>query len=275
MQVVFAKDSYSSLNSYGYSPHSLRQYLQWIRSIVSADPSSRKPFIISITTSSPSVLAVMVDDIQSMRADIGDSSNEYSRIAVELNTSCPNIQDAPPPAYDFPSLLPLLDVLAESFKKDETLTIGLKLPPYVYGTQFEEVIKGISSFSSPSTRNPFAFFTCTNTLGTSLLFDSQAISTNLSPDPASFALPTAVGGLAGASLHPLALGNVHTFTKLLAAAPDSALKEIVVIGVGGVVDYEGAERMRRAGAKVVGCATALGREGVDVFRKLSGISKDE
>jgi dihydroorotate dehydrogenase (fumarate) len=85
----------------------------------------------------------MISSIQSLRTTLRDAEGSHS---IELNTSCPNIADCPPPANNFPSLAPLLGVLAEHYWKDPTLTLGLKLPPYVWSTrtQFEEVIRGIS-----------------------------------------------------------------------------------------------------------------------------------
>ena len=75
-----------------------------------------------------------------------------------------------------------------------------------------------------------------------------------------------IGGMAGAALHPLALGNVRTIRKLLDGQP--RLKGIDIIGVGGVEDRAGFERMRKAGADVVGVGTALGRRGVCIFEEI-------
>jgi len=166
----------------------------------------------------------------------------------------------------------LLDVLTDYYRKDTTLTIGLKLPPYVFSTQFEDVIRWISEFTATAgdgKRNPFAFLTCTNTLGSSLMFSDQTESTNRASNlnANQFALPTTIGGLAGDAIHMLSLGNVHTFTQLLRGS--LALQNIKIIGVGGVTSPEGVDRMQQAGAQVVGCATLLGRKGVQVFEMLS------
>src|SRR5277367_1977491 len=188
----------ASLNSYGYSPHPLSVYLEWILTIISADrlTSCKKPFILSITASEPTELSSMLDVIQHFRSQVEDAAGETSRIAVEINTSCPNIEGSPPPAYDFPSLRPILQVLSEHFRRDTTLTLGLKLPPYVYRGQFEDVVKEISTFSwkedDGQVKNPFAFFTCTNTLGSSILFTSQTIDPSNSASP--FALQPVLGG---------------------------------------------------------------------------------
>jgi dihydroorotate dehydrogenase (fumarate) len=49
---------------------------------------------------------------------------------------------------------------------------------------------------------------------------------------------------------------------------EERLRGVEVIGMGGVSDRAGFERMRDVGAKVVGVGTALGREGVEVFGKI-------
>ncbi|EGN92677.1 hypothetical protein SERLA73DRAFT_127269 [Serpula lacrymans var. lacrymans S7.3] len=267
--VAFLKDSLSSLNSYGYSPYPLATYLGWVESIISQDKSSHKPFIISITSYSPADFSSMLDAIQRLRTK---SPLMRSRIGVELNTSCPNIKGSPPPSYQFSSLVPLLDVLARHFWEDQTLTIGLKLPPYVASSQFVEVVQGISGFTrtdeeTGKAQNPFAFFTCTNTLGCSLAFAEQ--SREIVDYESQFAVPPGLGGLAGEAIHSLSLGNVFSFSRLLAESPDAAMRDIVIIGVGGVTSPEAAERMRRAGAKIVGCATLLGQQGVVAFEHLT------
>ncbi|KAF8060970.1 hypothetical protein FPV67DRAFT_1423607 [Lyophyllum atratum] len=279
--VAFSKSGVTSINSYGYSPHPLSRYLTWVKGLLLKAPlpeGSRKPFIISITSSDPVKLRTMVQSIQGLRTELQDTIAQTS-IAIELNTSCPNIPNSPPTGYAFPSLFPLLTVLKEEHAKDPTLTIGLKLPPFVYRDQFLAVIDGLKGLCLPEdgestgseTICPFAFFTCTNTLGNSLLFQEQSTRpAPLSEEATPFAVPTGLGGLAGDSLHALALRNVYTFTQLLQEPANAFLKRIAVIGVGGVTSKEAAERMRRAGATVVGCATLLGKEGVRAFEIIGG-----
>ena len=171
-QVAFATSSISTVNSYGYSPYPLSNYLDWVYTLLTTpmlDGSPpTKPIIISITASTPTVLAEMVENIQGLRSKLrasysasalgGFSPSSSSRtkrnssgtissshaptafvpamdpatlVGIELNTSCPNIKDAPPPSYTFQFLLPYLDVLSSAFHSDPSLTIGLKLPPYL------------------------------------------------------------------------------------------------------------------------------------------------
>lgn len=248
----------------------MSQYLSWIEGLL--QPSNPKPIIISVTSSKPAELNEMVSAIQQFRSRIGDTQGDSSRIGIELNTSCPNIDYAPPPAYNPDSLLPLLKILGNAYQSDRTLSIGLKLPPYTYSTQFTEIIRVVEelSFNVDGARhNPISFLTCTNTLGSSLLFAEQTPSLQAVGDASLFALPTPLGGLAGEALHALALGNVYTFSNILSKTTDPALKQISIIGVGGVTSPEAAERMKKAGAKVVACATLLGREGVAAFKTIS------
>jgi dihydroorotate dehydrogenase (fumarate) len=226
----------------------------------------------------------MLDSIQKLRTKLRDGEGTLSRVGVELNTSCPNIQGSPPPAYHTADLTPILDVLARYSREDPTLVIGLKLPPYVYSTQFDDLLRSIAtvtySRSDPSDNNesrrisPFAFLTSINTLGQTLFFAEQAAplpgsKAEEGSSPTGFALPTVMGGMAGEALHPLALGNVYTLRRLLDKHEESSLREISIIGVGGVTTREAHVRMRRAGASVVACATILVRNGVSVFEKLS------
>lgn len=66
------------------------------------------------------------------------------------------------------------------------------------------------------------------------------------------------GGLAGSTVHPLALGNVARLASLLRSRTeteteeeDERLRGIVLIGVGGAGDAEAVERFRRVGADAV------------------------
>jgi dihydroorotate dehydrogenase (fumarate) len=62
--------------------------------------------------------------------------------------------------------------------------------------------------------------------------------------------------------------NVHRLRSLLDDYPDPRVRNITLIGVGGVCDSESAERFRKAGADAVAVATALGREGIVIFEKI-------
>ncbi|WPG99708.1 Hypothetical protein R9X50_00252700 [Acrodontium crateriforme] len=257
-----ASDYGGSLNTLGYSPITLKEYLAMLNSIVGESDISRskvrteKPIIISVTGSAK-------DICECYEAIITAQSNINVPLCMEINLSCPNIPDKPPPAYSGPALteyfnsLTGLNLSADSRR----VPVGIKTPPYTYHDQFKTLIESLHQASQPTC--PIDFITAVNTLGSSLLL------TDINGGPAlNSATGTGIGGMAGTPLHPLALGNVKTLRTMFDA--DEKLKNIDIIGIGGVSDQAGFERMKAVGAKVVGVGTAFGREGVSVFEKILG-----
>lgn len=186
---------------------------------------------------------------------------------MEINLSCPNIPNKPPPAYSRSSLGAYLKVLKAEKAKfgDPGVSIGIKTPPYTYHDQFQTLIDALLEVHPEC---PIDFITATNTLGSCLLFsDGNGAAALQSLSGAG------IGGMAGAPLHPLALGNVKTLRSML--DKHSQLKSIDIIGVGGVSDRAAFDRMTAVGARAVGVGTALGRRGVVVFQKiLNGQEED-
>ena len=248
-----------SLNTLGYSPILLSTYLAMIQK-VAADSSlpverrSKKPFVISVTGSAEAVR----ECYQKIQTTQSSMSNP---LCMEINLSCPNIPDKPPPAYSKSSLTEYLKILA----REETpfgqtrVPIGIKTPPYSYFDQFKTLIDAILDSSTDT--SPVDFITATNTLGNCLvLADTHGTPALKSSSGAG------IGGMAGAPIHVLSLGNVKTIREMLDKEPK--LRGIDIIGIGGVSDSAGFKRMESVGAKAVGVGTALGREGVAVFQKI-------
>ncbi|OCF32160.1 hypothetical protein I316_06074 [Kwoniella heveanensis BCC8398] len=260
----------SSLNTFGYSPHPLRQYLDFIHDISQycigeqiggVDRIRADKVIIVSVTGTPEEVAQCYRQIDRHRELV------ILPLAVEINLSCPNIPGKPPPAYSGEELKPYLDALLlcqydKQYEKQKHLPLGLKLPPYTYSSQFATLVDAIGSH-----RCHFSFLTSTNTLGNSLMIDLPTSSSATQSDTRSRAVAKesffGLGGLAGTAIHPLSLGNVHSLRQLL--DKNANLRGIKILGVGGVADHEGYQRMRAAGAYAVGVATALGRKGLSVF----------
>ena len=232
----------SSLNTIGYSPITLPEYIDIIHKITISS-TNHKPVIFSVTGSAAEVAKCV---------DLLASSSCRSYAAAELNLSCPNIPGKPPPAYSSVALKEYLVALPKTPK----IPIGLKLPPYTYHDQFAELVEALKD---PDVC-PISFLTSVNTLGTSLVLDEDDLVPILHS-----ATGMGIGGMAGAALHPLALGNVKTLRIML---DEASLQRIKIIGVGGVSDRAGFQRMRKVGAWAVGVATALGVQGVEVFAKI-------
>lgn len=232
----------ASLNSLGYSPIPLPEYLEIIKSLADELPQITKTVILSIT-GAPDDIVKCYDAIHQA------SSTIRFPLAVEINLSCPNIRNSPPPAYDKSALASYLSALPAS----PDLPIGVKTPPYTHAGQYAALISALRTAAGK-----ISFVTATNTLGSSLILDDGGAP--ILPGPGG------LGGMAGPPLHPLALGNVLTIRVLLDQREE--LAHVDIIGIGGVSDGAGYTRMRTAGAVAVGVGTALGREGVAVFEKI-------
>ncbi|OCL13295.1 FMN-linked oxidoreductase, partial [Glonium stellatum] len=274
-------DQTGSLNTLGYSPILLGEYLNFIktisdrtreaRDIASATLSSPtastrlsspiiKPFIISVTGSIEEVL-------RCYRLITAHQQEVIMPLAMEINLSCPNIPGQPPPAYHADRLAEYLIALkAEVATQQPTATqipIGIKTPPYTHADQYNSLTNALlaSATASPTTLpTPVSFITATNTLGSALLlsprFEAPSSPTLTTTGPSSTpsapaprkvlhstlnsAAGTGIGGLAGAPLHPLALGNVYTIKGELFRHAE--LEAIQIIGVGGVEDADGFRR---------------------------------
>lgn len=246
--------SMSSLNTLGYSPLSFTEYLRMVCEIHLNERPNPKPFIVSVTG--------QPEDIVECYKRIQDVSSMSSiRILMEVNLSCPNIVGKPPPAYSRSELKLYLDLLNQHFNQDRTknntVEVGIKTPPYTYQAQFDELITTLLEYS----RRPISFITATNTLGNSLILGQDNVHPVINSANGS-----GIGGLAGEALHPLALGNVRSLRGVL--DKHDLLREIAIIGVGGVIDAGGYKRMRNVGAEAVAIGTAFGFGGIKVFENV-------
>jgi dihydroorotate dehydrogenase (fumarate) len=261
----------ASLNSLGYSPHTLDQYLEWIADLVrNHTPGVKdKGFIVSVTGAAEEVVECY-KRIGNLRKVLREMASWAGQIAMEINLSCPNIPGKPPPAYDGSALDEYLSELTsvlsthsnDARPSQPLIPIGLKSPPFTHATQYDTFLDALNGPSAPHPGGVslLSFVTATNTLGSCMVLAGS-----------DRALPGAgLGGMAGAPLHPLSLGNVDTLSRGMRNDKyRDALGHVQIIGVGGVSDAAGARRMGAAGATVIGVGTAFGIKGIDVFREIS------
>ncbi|KAI0551656.1 hypothetical protein F4679DRAFT_538743 [Xylaria curta] len=281
----------ASLNTLGYSPIPLDGYLGFIRRIdeevrAEGEGSAKlgrkeKPFIVSVTGTP--------DEVAECYRRIARCAGEVSfPLAMEVNLSCPNIPGKPPPAYEGSALRGYIRRVAEESRKFTNvdgdgngegskgegegggvrIPWGVKTPPYTHAGQFDMFVSALRdcAVSAPGRPSacPLTFVTATNTLGSCLLLGQSDSDSERTFDPVLPGL--GIGGLAGAPLHPLALGNVATLRRFL--DQDATTRHVVVLGIGGVADSEGYRRMRSVGAVAVGVGTALGSRGLRVFGEI-------
>lgn len=269
----------SSLNTYGYSPHPFEEYLEWLRGFRDSgfltggaeylETIRDKPFIVSVT-GTPGEISTCVGQLLELQNEEATLQSRKSggglRVMMEINLSCPNIPAKPPPAYNKASLSEYFQSLQaakdkflserEDGKDVEGVHVGIKIPPYTYQAQFTDLL------SVPDFSETINFITAVNTLGGCLVLDAE------NQNGLGSASGLGIGGMAGDALHPLALGNVRTLRTLLDASEE--LRGVKIIGVGGVRDVAGFERMKVVGADVVGVGTEFGRVGMEAFCGISG-----
>lgn len=265
----------SSLNTFGYSPHSLSYYLSLLSSaargeVQGFEPRVEKPIIVSVAGSAEDA-AKAYQMILLLREEFINKLN----LLLEVNLSCPNIKGVDPPAYNMDSLSLYLRELSNAISLGEKegrgrMHVGLKVPPYTYSAQFnalvEELERSIGYGYDDNVKVPITFLTSTNTLGSALVLDVPQ-SDGIAPTLKS-ADGTGIGGMAGVAIHAISVGNVRTLRRLLDASKREEVRRIKIIGVGGVSDESGFIRMKFAGAEVVAVGTALGVQGVGVFEKI-------
>lgn len=254
-------DKTATLNTIGFSPFTLDEYLSFIKTISDELPADfpLKPFIVSVTGPHEE-MGKAYEKITAFQSKV------KMDLAMEINLSCPNIPGKVSPAYDKNELLIYLNQLNQTIAQLKQsnqyleLPIGIKMPPFTYQEQYDVVIDALLSISEQEL--PIQFIVSTNTLGSSLLLQNQDLPNAVLKSMAG----TGIGGMAGAAIHPLALGNVYTLRKMLDQHP--ALQSLQLIGVGGVSDVDGYRRMKSVGAYAVGIASAIGAKGVAVFEEI-------
>ncbi|KAH7101535.1 hypothetical protein BKA62DRAFT_179036 [Auriculariales sp. MPI-PUGE-AT-0066] len=234
----------SAINTYGYSKYALSYYLSALELLVPKHASQKKPFIISVA-GTPEEVAEAVARISRF------TTEKHLQVLVELNLSCPNISGTAPAGYSPESIHAYIEALPSD---RSVVPIGLKVPPFTYAEQMRDVVRALEARPGA-----ISFLTATNTLG-NVLYAPPGKST-YAQHSVSLA-PYLYGAMSGAMIHPLALGNVFSLRNLLDESPLELVKEVAIIGAGGVTDHAGFTRMREVGASAVGVATVLGYRGV-------------
>lgn len=253
----------SSLNTIGFSPYTLDEYLSFIKTISDEieETENLKPFIVSVT-------GLPAEMKEAYRKITAFQDQVKMDLIMEVNLSCPNIPGKVSPAYDKDELLTYLEAFKEVIEELQAaglykeLAIGIKTPPFTYQEQYDIFVLALLEMVKKHGGLPITFLVSTNTLGSSLLVQTDSL-----PDPVLASMTgTGIGGMAGAAIHPLSLGNVYTLRSML--SQHEALKDLQMIGVGGVSDINGFKRMKSVGADFVGIATALGVKGISVFEEI-------
>lgn len=193
----------------------------------------------------------LADNLEMLKR-VSAAKNEGAHIsAVELNLACPNIKDKPVVAYDFAQMADVLDqVLAQPEFKSTGLPLGVKLAPYLDITQFGRCADIINARS-----DRIKFVVTMNTIGNALAIDTETEMAMIAPREG-------LGGLGGGPVRNVALANVKLLRQKL-------VKEVDIIGVGGVSTGEHAFQLILCGASAVQSATTHWMEGAGCFDRIA------
>ncbi|KAK4999091.1 dihydroorotate dehydrogenase [Elasticomyces elasticus] len=156
---LVSSEKNGSPNTLGYNPILLHQYLNMTKDISDAiaDTASKsekplKPVIISVTGDATDVTKCYTLAWTHVR----DASIKMP-LALEINLSCRNIPDKPPPAYSGKALSAYLHqlntqmmIFEQDYGRDTLKTAtGIKTPPYTYADQFKELIDALLESCKP------------------------------------------------------------------------------------------------------------------------------
>lgn len=224
----YYEDSLGSINSMGLPNLGYKKYGDFSSVIA----GKGKPVIASISGFSLEEYVEMTEFFDGKKVDM-----------IEVNLSCPNIPGKPQAGYNFDYSGKVLKAVREATSK----ALSVKLPPY-FDIVHQKEMAGLLKDSG------IDCIVLVNSVGNTLVIDSVRESTVIKPN-------SGLGGLGGAYIKPIALGNVRRFYELLEG-------EIPIIGVGGISEGVDVFEHILAGASAVQLGTVFAREGLSCFSRV-------
>jgi dihydroorotate dehydrogenase len=185
---------------------------------------NKKPLILSVTSKS-------YDDLRFILLDFDFSIN--NKVMVEINMSCPNIEYRIP-GYHCKDILKLVKYLRNLNTKK--IVYGIKLPPIF---EIEKCMK-IGKILNDN-NDIIRFIVCSNTIPNGYTRDVQ--------------LSNVYGGISGRINKYIALSNVKTFNNIL--------KNIYIIGCGGIYDTDDIVDYINEGASLVQIGSSVYNDVID------------
>lgn len=169
--------------------------------------------------------------------------NQGAFDGIEVNLSCPNLEGKGIFAYDFKKAFKILKNLKKKTKK----LLGVKLPPYFDRGEIKIIAEELVNLK-------IDFVTLINSYPLGCVIDYKKEKMVIKPN-------LGIGGLGGKVLKPIALAQVVLFSQF-------SKGRLSIIGVGGVEKGSDIYEYLLAGAKAVGIATGLLKEGPKIFSRL-------
>lgn len=224
-----------ALNSYGMPNKGADYYRQVLPTMLDTAHAANKKLILSIA-------GFCLDDY----ARLAELANTAEVDILELNLGCPNIQtdDGKPELIASFDQEYMSEIISEVVAETD-IPISLKLSPYSNSAELESTAKLINRYSSVHA-----------------VVSSNTFPNGSLPSPDGYpVLSTGYGGVSGAAMLPIALGQVHQFYEHLD-------RRIKVIGAGGIETRQDVERFFQMGASAVQAATLIVRDGHDAINRL-------
>lgn len=189
----------------------------------------------------PVILSIFGDSLERFVESVAEFSVLETDI-IELNISCPNVQDDHGRPFSY-----LPDTAAAVVQAARSAA-----PHKKFFAKLSPNIPDIASVARACAEAGCDGLTLVNTLGPGMAIDLETRKPVLS---------NKAGGLSGAALKPIAVRCVSDVYK----ATDGKLP---IIGVGGVSSGTDAIELMMAGASLVGMGTAVLKEGYGVFGRV-------
>lgn len=185
------------------------------------------------------IVAAKIDDY----AEIAEKVSELGPDIIEVNISCPNVEDE----FGKPFACSIVDAgkVTAAVRAKTKLPIAVKLSPNVFN---------IVDIAKSCVDNGADGLTAINTVGPGMMVDIETGHPFLT---------NKVGGVSGPAIKPIAIKNIYDIHK--------ALPNVPIIGTGGVTTGEDAIEMIMVGATLIGVGTAVYYRDVQVF----GLIRDE
>ena len=170
--------------------------------------------------------------------DVAETAVKIGADALELNVSCPHIENAGAEIGCDPILLKRI---VKEVKKKVQKPIIVKLTPNV--TKISDIAKVVEKAGADA-------ITAVNT------FKAMAIDTETSRP----ILANKFGGLSGPAIKPMAIRCVYDIYRSV---------DIPIIGCGGISNWQDAVEFMLAGASAVQIGTAIAYKGINIFHSVN------
>ena len=215
--------SYGLINAMGLPNPGITELIKEIREV----KSFGVPIIVSVYGFSPEEYAT----VAKKAADVGAD-------AVELNVSCPHVEETGSEIGQNP------EILAEVVSKVKAVVekpVFIKLSPNV--TNIAQIAEAVAKAGADA-------LTAINTV------KAMAIDTETTVP----ILSNKTGGLSGPAIKPIGIGCVYEIYERA---------KVPIIGCGGITNWRDAVEFLLAGATAVQIGTAIALKGPNVFKKIT------